>query len=642
MITVRGNSGKRKLDSALSDVKYDYKYPDGLDLRPGSKLHDSIRDIVLDYAEASWAVMNRRHPYWKKIDNTLTAYITLDALEEFEKEKDARKPMAIVVPYSYATLETILTYFVTVFLESPIFRYDGFTTEDKIGSIMLEKVIELQCIRNKVGLALHTQLRDSLAYGFGVSSPIWDRKYGKVTTMGPDGVKIRAEEMLFEGNMLQNIDPYLYLPDPSVPIHEIQRGGFVGWINRTNYTEILGDEQYDTDLFNGRYVNHIDGRSSILISNPDEREEKVGGSSRNADYSELSAPVDDIIMYLNIIPKELELGKSEYPEKWLFILSGDQVVRCAKPVDLDHNMYPVGVCAPQFDGHSLTPVSNLELIYGLQEILDFMFTSHVANVRKAINDMLIVDPYLINMADLAKPGPGKLIRTRRAVWGRGVENAVKQLAVTDVTRNHMADVSVIMDVMQRSSGAVDSLMGIMRSGSERRSATESRDTRSGAVSRLQKSAKVASLMLMQDLAYMFASHTQQFMTMDTYVKIKGRYEEELIEEFGADVGGIKARPDQLLVNYDIVSSDGTTVNGDFADNWVQLFQTMGAYPAVGQAFDMVRVFKHIARMTGAKNVNDFVNKGGNVTTELMQDAQVASEVQAGNMVPIEEAGNVVG
>ena len=106
-------------------------------------------------------------------------------------------------------------------------------------------------------------------------------------------------------------------------------------------------------------------------------------------------------------------------------------------MDLDHNMYPVSVCAPEFDGYTITPISSLEVIYGLQEILDFLFTSHVANVRKAINDMLIVDPYLINMADLAKPGPGKLIRTRRAVWGRGVENAVKQLAVTDITHNHM-------------------------------------------------------------------------------------------------------------------------------------------------------------------------------------------------------------
>lgn len=639
MITVKGDS-RRRSTKALMDVKYDYKYPNNADLRPGSELHDSIVDNVLEYAQTSYDVMKRRHPYWKEIDHKLTAYITLDDAEEIIKERDTRKPVSVVVPYSYATLETILTYFISVFLEDPIFRYDGFTSEDKIGAILLEKVIELQCIRNKVGLALHTQLRDSLIYGFGVSTPYWDDDWGKVTTVDESGAKTRQIQMLFEGNILGNINPYMYLPDPSVPIHEPQRGSFVGWINETNYIEILQDEQYDNNFFNGRYVKHIDGRTSITQSDAEGKETKFGGKLRDQDKTELTLPVDDIVMMINIIPKDWKLGTGEYPEKWLFVISGDLILRCAMPMDLDHNKYNISICAPEYDGYSSSPISSLELIYGLQEILDFLFTSHVANIRKAINDMLIVDPYLINMADLAKPGPGKLIRTRRAVWGRGVENAVKQLQVVDVTKNHMQDAGIVMDVMSRGSGAVDSLMGIMRGGSERRSATESRETRAGAVSRLAKAAKIASIMMMQDLAYFFASHTQQFMTMDTYIKIKGRYEEELVEEFGS-VGGIKVSPFNLSVNYDIISNDGTTMNGDFAESWIQLYQIMSGNPAVGQAFDMVRIFKHIARMMGAKNVNDFVIRGGSVRTRQMQDAQVEKELQEGNIIPVSEAANAL-
>lgn len=641
MITVKGEPRRKQDNKSLLEADYKYDYPNKLNLKPGSTLHTLILNNVLEYAQTSYDIMKRRHPYWKEIDHKLTAYITLDDAEEIVREKDSRKPVSVVVPYSYATLETMLTYFVTVFLESPIFRYDGFTSEDKIGAIMLEKVIELQCARNKIGLALHTQLRDSLIYGFGVSTPYWDEDWGKVTIIDESGARIREEKKLFEGNVLGNINPYMYLPDPSVPIHDPQRGSFNGWINETNLTEILSDEQYNAGfLFNGRYVAHIDGRTSITNDDAEGKETKFGGRARFADYTELTHAVDDIVMMINIIPKEWGLGKGEYPEKWLFIVSGDEVVRCARPMDLDHNKYNISICAPEFDGYSSSPISSLELIYGLQEILDFLFTSHVANVRKAINDMLIVDPYLINMADLSKPGPGKLIRTRRAVWGRGVENAVKQLAVTDVTRSHMQDAGIVMDVMQRASGAVDSLMGIMRGGSERRSATESRDTRAGAVSRLAKAAKIASLMMMQDLSYMMASQTQQFLTMDTYINIKGRYEQELIEEFGA-VGGMKVSPWQIMTNYDIVHNDGTTVSGDFADNWIQLYQIMAGNPSVGQAFDMVRIFKHIARMMGAKNVNDFVMRGGALKVQTAQDEQVQAEVGKGNLIPIEEAQNAV-
>lgn len=636
MIKVLGNTGSYKNTKGLSDVKYDYKYPKGLNLKPGSELHEKLRQRVLEYAQTSYDIMKRRHPYWKKIDHTLTAYITLDEQERIEKEKDDRKPVAVVVPYSYATMETILTYLSTVFLDDPIFKYDAFTDEDVVGAAMLEKVIQLQCIRNKIGLNLHTQFRDSLAYGFGVVSPYWFEQYGKTTQRDASGAKIRKEGLIFEGNALVNIDPYKYLPDPSVAIQDVQKGAFVGWMNSTNYTELMSLEKYDEYSFNAKYIKHIDGRSSIIPESTSGRETKVGGDARSADYTDLVSPIDELIMCINIIPSEWGLGDSDYPEKWLFRLGGDEIILEAGPLDLDHNKYPVSIAAPEYDGYSLTPVSSLEVIYGLQEILDFLFTSHVANIRKAINDMLIVDPYLINMSDLAKPGPGKLIRTRRAVWGRGVENAVKQLNVNDVTRGHMIDAPIIMDIMNRGSGAADSLQGIMRGGSERRSATEARNTHGGALSRLAKAAKVISLMSMQDTAYMFASNTQQFMTNETYVSIVGRYQEQLEQEFGVSKG-MKVSPGQLLVNYDIVTSDGTIENGDFAEVWQNIFNTTATNPAVGSGFDIVRIFKHLARITGAKNINEFVRKGGSMQIKTMQDAQVAAEVQAGNMVPVEGA-----
>jgi len=634
MRQVQGSYNRRSTE-ALKEINYDYGYPAGLgNLKPGTEKHDKIVKEILDRAQASYDVMSRRHDYWKKIDHTLTAYITLDDEEEYVLEKDTRKPVSIVVPYSYATIETILTYWVSVFLENPIFRYRGFTSEDTVGSIMLEKVIELQCIRNKVALNLHTQFRDSLAYGFGASSPYWNSHWGHRSIFDKTtGMKRREPTRLFEGNALMNIDPYLYLPDPSVPIQDVQKGGFVGWIDKTNYLDTLNSERYDQDMFNAKYIAHIDGHTSTIPEDTSGRETKVGGEARNAEISDITRPIDITYMFINIIPKEWKLGLGEYPEKWLFMLAGDEVLLKAQPLNLDHNLYPVTICAPDYDGYSLTPISRLEIIYGLQGILDFLFTSHVANIRKAINDMLIVDPYLINMSDLKKPGPGKLIRTRRAVWGRGVENAVKQLAVTDVTRNHMQDAGIVMDVMQRSSSAVDSLMGIIRGGSERRSATESRDTRMSALSRLAKSTKIASIMTMQDLAYMFASHTQQLMENETYISTAGRFQQELEEEYGFSTG-MKVSPMDLMINYDIVSHDGTIEAGEFAEVWLQMYQTLAQNPAVGSGFDMVRIFKHLARISGAKNVNEFVRKGGSAQIKLKQDEEIEAEVQKGNMRPI--------
>ena len=625
----------------LRDIKvrdYGYKYPEGLDLRPGSELHSKIVSEVSTRARDSYSIMSRRHEDWNKIDETLTTYITLDDEEELIKTQDIRKPVSIVVPFSYAVLDTLLTYMTMVFLVDPIFKYKGITSEDTVGAMMLEKVIQTQCNYSKVALSLHTQFRDSFAYGLGVSTPIWYDEYGYKTVYDTIGNKSREEHIIFEGNRLDNIDPYLYLPDPSAPINDPKKGGYVGWIDRTNYISLLDREAEDENIFNVQYLAGVDGRSCLLTGLGESgRETKFGGSAYGTSWTATSTPMDITYMYMKIIPKEWKLGKEEYPEKWMFAVGADSVVIMAQPLELDHNRYPVSICCPDYDGYSLSPIGRLETLQGLQSILDFLMNSHVKNVRKAINDMLIVDPYLVNMKDFEDPKAGKLIRMRRTAWGRGVKDAVSQLAVNDVTRNHMADTAVVIDMMQRASGSVDSLMGIMREGSERRSATESRATTQSALSRLARMAKICSIMTMRDIGYMFASHTQQLMTQEVYASIAGRNQTELEEEYGQSVG-MKISPFDINVNYDIDVGDGSIESGEFADNWTMLYQILATNPAVGSGFDMARIFKHIARLSGAKNVNDFVAKGGAVNIRTMQNAQVQAEIQKGNMKPV--GGNV--
>jgi len=638
-----------------------YKYPAGLDLRPSSTAHQKLLSEIFQRAQESSNEMSKRYASWKKVDQTLTAYVKLDESEQTIKDKDARKPVSIVVPYSYATLETILTYFVSAFLESPIFRYEGHGPNDVIGAILLEKVIEQQTMNFKCALNLHTMFRDSLSYGLGVVTPTWDRKWGWKAVVQDAGfmsklldkfIKTgsrieRQETILYEGNRLKNIDPYSYLPDPNVPIHDVQQGEYVGWIEQTNYNKLLELEQNDSTIFNVKYLKGMStaGRSQFNKSKSGSgRDSKFGQTSGTG--SNTTSPIDVVWMYWSVIPKDFGLkgmsSNGEYPEKWLFGMAADKVLICAKPLGLNHDMYPVAVCAPDFDGYSSTPVSRLELMYGMQETLDWLFNSHISNVRKAINDMLIVDPSLINMADLEDPKPGKLIRMRRAAWGRGVDNAVKQLAVNDITRSHVADASYITDLMQRTSAATDSVSGVVRRGGERVTAEEIQSTRSSALSRLTKAAKIASLQAMSDISYMFASHTQQLMSKDVYVRATGDWQELLVKEYNLNPqdpksGRIKTSIYDLIIEYDVVRKDGTIVGGEYNESWVEIFRILSAQPLLFQSFDMVRIFKHIARIMGAKDINEFVMQSGQapqVQTQVAPQEQIDRGVESGNTVPL--------
>ena len=450
---------------------YNYAYPMGLELRPEQKLHQDVLARLMRRVQVASEKLESRRKSWREIDKTLTAYVRLDELEQKVKAKDDRAPVSIVFPHSYSILETLTAFMDGLFLKGPIFRYDGNSPEDTIGAILMTKVIETHCKRFKTGLALHTAFKDGIAYGVGACFPMWKTKTGYRTrsAYGLDGTIQKTSEptILFEGNALENVDPYQLLLDPNYGIQNIQDAEFVGFVRRTNYYNLIPEDGQGS-VFNSRYLKGKQCTSRYFQAQRDQKSQ----TTKVEDTSTLR-PVDVIYLYINIIPKDWGLGDGEVPEKWLFAVAADRVIIQAQPLDLDHNMFPVAVCAPTFDGYSSAPLSRLELLGGMQDLLDWLFNSHIANVRKTINDMIIYDPYMLNTADLTDPKPGKLVRARRAAWGKDIRQAITQLQVNDVTRQHIADSQLIMGLMNQISGADDATMGTLRQGGpERLSAAE--------------------------------------------------------------------------------------------------------------------------------------------------------------------------
>jgi len=388
-------------------------------------------------------------------------------------------------------------------------------------------------------------------------------------------------------------------------------------------------------MFNVKYLKKFVGYHSQFATKESKRQDFIGG--HRLERTLVSKRIDTIAMYINIIPKDWKLGTKEYPEKWLFVLGSDNIVIKAQPLGLNHNLFPVAVCAPEFDGYSVTPISRIEVLAGLQQVLNWMFNSHVANVRKAINDMLVVDPYLININDLKDPGPGKLVRMRRPAWGKGVKDAVHQLVVQDITQNNMNDAAAIMQLMDRVGGADQAMSGTLRQGGpERLTGKEFQGTRTSAVSRMERVARIIGLQALQDVGYMFASHTQQLMSQDTYVKSVGRWQEELIREFQPRDNRVRVSPFDILCEYDMMVRDGSIPGGNFSEAWVQLYDVIGKNPILADRIDTFRVFLHIARNMGAKNVHEFEK----VQSSVVPNEQVMEQVGRGNLVPFEGGGNV--
>lgn len=646
---VTGEQDYKRDTSYLGDKDFKYNYPYDLNLKPDSDFHNKLRDKIWQRARSSRNEISKRFDSWNDIDWTLTTYIPLKEKEKDLKEKDKTKPVSVVFPYTYSNLEALLTYLSLAFFQDPMFQYEGVEDDDTIGAMLMELIIRLHCIKTKVPLAVHTVLRDSLAYGVGIGIPDWVTRYGKrpvkatITRLSDIGESTEnyiefVEDMIFEGNSLYNIDPYMWLPDPNVSTNNIQDGEFFGWLERDNYMNVLNDEASpDSSLFNVKYLKDKGNKLSSLSKDQSERKTKFGGSTETHRLmSSSSRPIDLIKMYVNLIPSEWELGDGEYPEKWFFTLASDDVIIGCEKADHSHGMYPAAVASPEADGYSITPISRIEILHGLQGILDFLFNSHVTNVRKSINDMLVVDPYLVNIRDLEDPKPGKLIRLRRPAWGRGVDKVVQQLQIQDITRANISDSAYITQWMDRISGADQSMQGALRQGGpERLTSSEFQGTRGSAISRLQRVAMLIGMQFMQDIGEMFAVHTQQYMSQETYVRIVGRYQEQLKRMFGRE--RIRVSPYTLAVNYDLIVRDGSIPGGNFSEAWIEIWKVMATTPELQREYDTFRVFTFIASQLGAKNVEDFRRNVNRIQPQSMPDEEVAREAEKGNLVPTEEA-----
>lgn len=129
---------------------------------------------------------------------------------------------------------------------------------------------------------------------------------------------------------------------------------------------------------------------------------------------------------------------------------------------------------------------------------------------------------------------------------------------------------------------------------------------------------------------MFAMHTKQFLSQDTYVKIVGNLPKELEELRGTLKNGrMPVSPYDLLIDFDVKVRDGS-VSGGNDDGMLQVFEILSKNPELAAKFDMFRIFETIAKNGGVKDIERF-------EARQLPNADVASEVQKGNLITTDQA-----
>lgn len=627
-------------------------------LKRGTEQYNRVKEFVRVRVDFAKREMGGRRAAWRENEKQYRAFLDLEAVDKQRKRRDGEKGTypgfaPLIIPVPYAVTNTIITYLMSVFgARRPVIMLDGWGPEDVKPAEALETVLAYQMEQRMLLMKMYLWLHDMLVYGIGWMKTTWRRQFqyqtvletgqamqllSKLFQFDPPKKRVTRWVKSYEGNDPQVIDPYRCWHDPRVPVSKLNDGEFIFFSARKSFLNLKTDEA------NGLYVNIDmlkDQKASAGSSGKGDGESNQSDIARQMGFSNLTEEeyIDKTDtgyplleeMWARVIPRELGLSSSSYPEIWVFTVANKEVVIRVEQAEENHGMYPVDGIEYMPDIHSPGNPGVVELISPLSQHLTWLFNSHMENVRKAINDVMVYDPTMVVAADLEARGPGKLIRLKPQAYGKDVRSAISQLVVQDITGGHLKDAQVVWDLIQRISAATDNFMGLPTVGGAR-TATEVRGINQLAGGRLKNLAEIVSMMGFTPFSKKCVQNTQQFLEDEKFYRLVGRAVQnpEVLQQ-------IKVGPEEIIGNFDFIPIDGTYPMDKFAmaEVWKEIFSSVVQVEPLLQVFDVVEIFRKSVQELGVKNIDDFRLKPDSLQAQIMQQRAIEDKVKKGDAVPL--------
>ena len=579
-----------------------------------------------DRVEASKRALARRHDKWIKDEEAALAYLPekdIDAARRLKREvKGEPQYTTIQIPYSYAVLMSMHTYWTTVFMgRDPVFQFSGRHGESQQQVQAMEALIAYQLQVGKMLVPLYLWLMDAGKYGIGILGTYWENETATIAAIEereeiylgiiPTGkmkkVKTSRQVKGYEGNKLYNVRPFDFFPDPRLPLYRFQEGEFcavrveLGWntlLKRSEQGYYVNTDRVMTpggDLENT--AGRIDGSSQLKLPSPSNY--FFDGDKNTGKKKAEIVPAYECA--IDLVPDRWGLGTGKMPEKWVFTVTEDyQTVLGAQPLGANHNRFPWDVLELEPEGYSLAKRGVPEILLPVQNTVDWLLNSHFYNVRKTLNNQFVTDPSRVVMRDFIDSAAGGVIRLKPSAYGTDTRTVVSQLPVVDVTTGHLRDLDVMLGFGQRTLGVSDQVMGMINQQG-RRTAQEVRTSSTFGINRLKTNAEYFSAMGWSTLAQMLVQNSQQYYDTELKLKIVGDL------AIGAGQQFIDVNPDMITGFYDFVPVDGTLPIDRFAqaNMWRELFAQISKIPEIMAQYNIGRIFEWVAQLAGLKNITQF-------------------------------------
>lgn len=605
-------------------------------LRPGSPTHAKLLKMVVDRLEYSERKMSDFYPRWRVNERKFQAYIDLPDYEALlaaqnNKGKPA-KVVSIQVPYSFAVVQTIVTYLLHTFCgRQPIFQVGSYGDQSTAARNM-EIMLQHNAETTKLVLQLYEMLTSAQVYQCGIVRVGWVDEYKYRTRMAPtpkfdlagmqtgvNQVPQRVQTLVYSGNDVSHIDPFLFFPDPTVPMTRVNKDGdFVFWRAYKSHTFL--QEQEAAGIFHNVAMITSNLPANRFSGSESDRSLRAQGDGiAGTDREESTIKIRQIDEgTVKLVPKEWGLGSSNVPEKWLItVVNKNNIVR-AEPLEANHDLHPVAVLEPNAFGAQFGSISTVDITGPVQDHIAWLINSHMQNVRGVINNRLVVNPHYVHMEDLKKdPSSGEegswLLRMKQSAFGIKPDQAIYQLQVADVTQGHIKNVEMMIRIGHMFAGVNENLMGLQDSKG-RKTATEVRTSGEAGASRLAAQARIASSQGIMDIARMMGSNIQQRVQEEFLLKVLGKKAAE---------GDIRSADFYYPINDGTLPLDRAAL----LQVWQQILMGIAQDPELRANYSLPKIFAFVADLGGARNIDSF-------KVDVKPDAAIEQGMADGSLMPL--------
>lgn len=589
-----------------------------------------LTEYVRNAMKMSYDKISKRYDHWQEADRAHDVYVPADTTKFREKA---------VMADTRAIADTVLTYMMSALAgRNPMFQLEAQNRTSRIPSAILERLLHQHMRRTSGEARVAQMLMDSIRYGFAPTKIIWNPKKNT--------------------NDIINFDPRRVFPDPRVQWGDWDKMQFIVFtdfcstnslISTSMYPKLqkypalrtaraVGSSRWGWDAHNnfreeGRGHN-IDPLDPVQIEN---------GKTTHGFSLQRARVIDEAWVRLN----GFEINCPQIEQIWLVISILDEgvVVRCQ--LNPNGRQFPVVIGGLYHDAHKTYSQSLYDLMLPLHNISTWMLRSRIDNVQAALNNLMFVDPSVVNVADLIDRNPWGLVRT---LPGAKPGDGLYIAQIPDVTRSHWGDIAQLNELKQRVSAASDAQQGMPTADGVRTATEIQRLTQLGS-QRLGVLSRIISATTMRPMVEMMVSNLQDAVNLSGSIKAPSNSTPGLLTPL-VDNGYIDFDVQDLQGQIEYLVVDGTlpvepTRN---AETWLNILQVMQE-TGLNMEYNMGKIAEEGIRSMGVPDIEQFKiskEEAAQGTTPSQQLAllekmrgasvvpqgQLDMQIQQGNVVPL--------